>query len=151
MSEKHEVIQHFVEFYSPGTFVAESTVKPIESWDTQKACAMAKKIQERHGATPYGFRFSTRGRLAGELDSKEIKHSNMYYLGGEIFTLKDIKKRNDPNDRLLISNMEINKYDRVIQNDNSWRWTMVFNEGDVVLPFQTKTIPQIKCDRNYSR
>ena len=53
---------HFVTFYSPGTFVAETTTKPIPSWDVDLAVAMASDIRERHGALAYGFRFSTRAR-----------------------------------------------------------------------------------------
>ena len=46
--------KHFVTFYSPGTFAAETSRKPIESWDVDKAVAMSKEIKERHGALPYG-------------------------------------------------------------------------------------------------
>ncbi|KQY96411.1 DUF551 domain-containing protein [Brevundimonas sp. Root1423] len=66
------VQQHFVLFLSPGTFVAEATEKPVPSWDVATAVAMADSITERHGATPYGFRFITRGRAADELDSRQI-------------------------------------------------------------------------------
>ena len=66
------------------------------------ASSMAKKIKERHGATPFGFRFTTRQRRNDELDSKVVKTSCMYYLGGKVLTLDDIKKRNDPDDRILI-------------------------------------------------
>jgi hypothetical protein len=31
------VKQHFVTFYSPGTFFAETSEKPIDSWDVEKA------------------------------------------------------------------------------------------------------------------
>lgn len=36
--------QHFVTFYSPGTFVAETTAKPVESWDVDLAVAMSSDI-----------------------------------------------------------------------------------------------------------
>ena len=32
------------------------------------------------------------------------------------------------------TNMRINGYDKIVVNDNSWRWTGVLEEGDVVLP-----------------
>ena len=57
----------------------------------------------------------------------------MYFLGGKILTLQDVIDRNDPEDRILISNMRGNKWDRVIVNDNSWRITQPLEEGDVVL------------------
>lgn len=64
--------QHFVTFYSPGTFMAEMTEKPIDSWDVKAAVKMAKSVKERYGATPYGFRFTTRGRTDADLDSRVI-------------------------------------------------------------------------------
>ena len=45
--------KHFVTFYSPGSFVAETTTREIESWDIRKAQEMADKISERYDATPY--------------------------------------------------------------------------------------------------
>jgi len=127
--------KNFVTFLSPGTFVAESTTKEIESWDIHKATKMARDIQERHGATPYAFYFTTRGREKNDLDSKIIKTSGTYYLGGTILTLKDIKARKDQNDHILIRNMEANGWKKVIQNDNSWRWTQPLRRGDKVINY----------------
>ncbi len=125
--------KHFVTFYSPGTIVHEYSEKPIDSWDVDKAKEMAKDILERYSATPFGFQFSTRERKDDELDSKVIKKSNMYYLGGTILTLADVKKRGDKKDYILIMNMEGNGYDRVIENTNSWKATMPLEKGDIVL------------------
>ena len=127
--------KHFVTFLSPGTMVSETTTKAISAWDTNKAIGMAKDIKERHAATPYGFYFFTKERKEEDFDSKETKRSNTYYLGGEIFTLEDIKNRNDPKDKILISNMECNGYDRIIENKNSWKSTHPLKESDIVLYF----------------
>jgi hypothetical protein len=124
---------HFVTFYSPGTFVAETTTKPIPSWDVEKAKAMAKGIKERYGALPYGFQFITRTRGAKDLDSKVSKTSPMYYLGGKIETLAEVKARATEKDRILIANMEGNGYKRIITNDNSWIWTQPLKDSDIVL------------------
>lgn len=125
--------KHFVIFFSPGTFVSESTEKEIDEWDVDKAIKISKNIKERYGAIPYGFYFVTKGRNKDELDSKVITKSNMYYLNGEIFTLAQIKKRNDPKDKILISNMEVNKINKVIINSNSYTITLPFYKGDVIL------------------
>lgn len=127
--------KHFVRFYSPGTFVAEMSEKPIESWDTDAAMKMADEITERYSATPYGFRFITRGRDDDDLDSKEIASSNFYYLGGKVETLAEVEARNDPKEEILRSNMRCNGYDRIIVNDNSWRWTQPLDAQDVVLDY----------------
>jgi len=129
--------KHFVTFFSPGTFVAETTEKPVDSWDVEAAKSMARSIKERYGATPYGFRFSTRERKDDELDSKETKRSPMYYLGGKVETLAQVKKRATDKDRILIANMECNGWSRIITNDNSWRVTRPLEKGDVVLEFGT--------------
>ena len=125
--------KHFVHFQSPGTLFSEETRKEIDSWDVDKAVKMSKEITERYNATPYGFYFTIRERKENELDSKEIKRSQHYFLGGEILTLDQVKEKNDPNDRILISNMECNNYDRVIVNQNSWKCTLPLSENDVVL------------------
>lgn len=130
------VQQHYVVFYSPGTFVAEQTSKPVAGWNVETAVEIARGIQERHGSVPYGFCFVTRGRQADDLDSKEIARSCFYWLGGVIETLAEVKARNDPKDKILISNMEVNDYARIITNTNSWKWTQPLNDGDIVLEWK---------------
>lgn len=125
--------QHFVIFYSPGTFMAEQTTKPIESWDTDQAVEMASEIVERYSARPYGFQFITRSRNDDDLDSKVTDRSPMYFLGGEVETIEEIRDRANPDETILLSNMECNGWDRIVVNKNSWRWTQPLNEGDVVL------------------
>lgn len=125
--------KHFVTFFSPGTFVHEETTKPIDSWDVETANDMAKGIKERHGATPFAFQFSTRARADDELDSRTVERSPTYYLGGTVLSLQDVKDRGDPKDRILISNMEGNGWDHVIENRNSWKIVQPLNKDDVVL------------------
>lgn len=127
--------QDYVIFYSPGSFVAEQTQKPVEGWNVEAATEMARGIRERHGATPYGFCFITRGRRDDELDSREIARSPTYYLGGRIETIEEVEARNDPKESILRENMRGNGYDRIVVNDNSWRWTQSLRPDDVVLDF----------------
>lgn len=124
--------QHFVTFLSPGTFVHEETTKPIDRWDSALAAKMAKDIKERHGATPFGFYFTTRRRKATDLDSKVTDRSKMFFLGGQILTLAEVKRRM-PDKHILIANMEDNKIERVIINSNSWQIVQPFNPGDQVV------------------
>lgn len=134
--------QHYVTFYSPGTFFAETTAKPIKKWDVDEAVEMAHAISERYGARPYGFRFSTRGRDDDELDSRELRTSHLYYLGGRIETIAEIEARNDPDDRILLSNMRCNEWDRIVVNDNSWRWSQPLGKDDVVLDVKLREPPK---------
>lgn len=128
--------KHFVTFYSPGSFVSESTCKEIDSWDVEKAQEMARSIKERHGATPYGFRFSTRERKNDELDSKTVAKSGMYFLGGTIRHLDFIILENKPDEQILISNMKNNGWDRIVENTNSWRTIQPLEKDDVVLDWK---------------
>lgn len=125
--------RHFVTFYSPGTFVAENTEKPIDSWDISTAVKMAEKITERYNSHPYGFRFTTRGRTAEELDSKEIARSPMYYIRGKVETLAQVEARNDPNEHILRSNMRNNHWDRIVTSNTPWKWSQPLEKDDVVL------------------
>lgn len=125
--------QHFVVFLSPGTFVSEETHKPVDEWNPAIAADMARSIHERHGATPYGFYFTTRERGPNDLDSKQTARSAMYYLGGVVETAEQIMARNDPKEEILRSNIRSNHYDRIIINTNSWRFTAGLRPDDVVL------------------
>ena len=125
--------KHFVTFSSPGTFVAEKSTKPIDSWDTDRAVEMAKEIKERYGATPYAFHFTTRAREGEEFDSKEVKRSHQYFLGGKVETLEEVISRKDSKDSVLISNMKINNYDRIITTTEGWSWSQPLGPEDVVL------------------
>lgn len=125
--------KHFVTFYSPATFVSETTTKPIESWHVGQAVEMAKGIIERYNARPYGFAFETRERTDEELDSRVTKRSPMYYLGGTELTLQQVKDRNDPRNAILIANMENNGWDRVVENVNSWKAVLPMRPEDVIL------------------
>lgn len=125
--------KNFVTFFSPGTFVAETTEKAIDSWDIKKAEKMASKITERYGATPYAFQFTTRSRTDSELDSSISQRSPMYYIKGRVDTVDSVRKRNDPKESILLLNMEENGHKRVFTSLNGYRWTQPLNDEDVVL------------------
>ena len=90
MSE-NTVTRHFVAFLSPGSFFSEETHMRIDSWDVEQAAKMASGIDERHGATPYGFKFSTRSRAPAELDSRVTAKSGIHYFKGRIETRAEVE------------------------------------------------------------
>jgi hypothetical protein len=124
---------HFVEFFSPGTLVSESTVKPIDSWDAQVALTLVKGITERHGAKPYGFQFVTRSRGEADLDSREVARSPMHYFGVKVETLAEVEARATKNDAILLTNMRVNGYTRIVTTTRGWRFSAPLRDGDVVL------------------
>ena len=115
--------KHKVTFYSPGTFVHETSTREIDSWDVDQAIEMAKGIVERYGAVPFGFEFS----------SSDGSKSGMHFLGGTLETLAEVKARATDDDRILISNMECNGWDRIITNTNSWKIVQPFLPGDKLI------------------
>jgi hypothetical protein len=125
--------KHFVEFYSPGTIISETNLIEINSWDVNKAIELSKNIVQRHNSKPYGFKFITKSRNEYDLDSKITKQSNFYYLGGKIKTLAELKAENNPKDKILIDNMECNGYNKIIENNNSYKFTNYLNDDDIIL------------------
>ena len=125
--------KHFVTFYSPGTFLAETTERPIQSWDVKLAVKMSKTITERYNAHPYGFRFMTRVRTEKQLDSKIVKESPLYYISGTIETREQLEARNDPREEILRGNVRGNGYKRVIRTTTGWQWVQPLHDDDIVL------------------
>ena len=136
MKEAFIVKKHFVEFYSPGSFFAETDMREIDSWDIDKAKELAKEIIQRYGAKPYAFKFITRGRTDDELDSKVIEESGYYFINGIVKTLEEIKAENNPNNKILISNMECNKWDKVVITYSPYKWTQPFRKNDSVVTIE---------------
>jgi hypothetical protein len=120
---------HFVTFLSPGTMVAEQSTKPVESWDVDAAVKMARGVKERHGAVPYGFYFTTRERDDNDLDSREPRAATSTGSGGRSRRWPRLRPATDPKESILRSNMRINGWDRVVVNDNSWRWDAAARQG----------------------
>lgn len=134
--------KHQVTFYSPGTLFSESSTHDIDSWDTAKAVELSETVLARYNAKPYGFVFSTiivaddvpdgEGGFL-KVSSKEVESSGIHFLGGRLETYDDVVARNDEKESILRSNMRSNEMWVIIINDNSFRSTLPFNEGDCVV------------------
>jgi len=72
------------------------------------------------------------------LDSKVVKTSGTYFLGGRVLTLNEVKKEM-PGEEILISNMECNGYDRIIINTNSWKSCHPFGKNDFLLDWKPRS------------
>ena len=134
--------KHLITFLSPGTFTSEQTMRTIPEWNLAAAADMATAIQERHGAKPYAFYFST--DLVGDdvpdgeggmlkVQPKEVARSPIHHLGGKVLTYEEIEARADPKESTLLSNMRGNDMPLVLQNDNSYRHTVEFKATDLVV------------------
>lgn len=139
--------EHFVTFFSPGTFFLEQTICLIESWDVLEACKLAGGIVERYGARPYGFRFETR-LVSSPIDDgcggtrSPVERSGMYYLNGVLETLAEIEARADPSENILRSNMRCNGWDYVVVTKNVYKSVHPFEAGDHIVDWKTGNILQ---------
>lgn len=141
--------KHQVTFYSPGTFVSESSTYDIESWDTVKAVELSEKVVERYGAKPYGFVFETLLTFPNiksddgdsfKVQPKVKETSGIHFLGGKLETYDDVVKRNDSKESILRDNMRYNDSWIVCINTNSYRSTIPFGEKDCVVDAQGKIV-----------
>lgn len=138
-------MRHYVTFESPGTFFSESTSKPIEEWAPTLAVQLASGIEERYGARPYGFRFSTRIEADDVPDGhggvlkvqpRTCATSGMYFLGGRVLNFDEVPGEQS----ILRSNMRGNGWAFVVVNTNSYRCTQPFDSADVVVDVQTGAV-----------
>ena len=131
MTTKMEITQHFVTFLSPGSFVREEKTMPIAAWDTDTAQDLAADVVERHGARPFCFYFTTRGRSQDDLDSSILKKSSRYFINCHVQTLEEVQA--DPASRILAANMESANWTRVATTRSGFIWTDRMLQGDAVL------------------
>lgn len=133
------MIEHTVTFLSPGTFVSESTERPIDSWDVAKACAMARDIRERYSAKPYAFRFTTYTTAPdvpdGEggmlkVERREKESSGLFVLGGVVRPYETISSKEE---QILKDSMRCNDEPLLFENTNSYRFTYFFTDKDKIV------------------
>ena len=106
------VRQTYIEFLYSGVLVSEISTYEVKTRDPSKV-----KVPEN----AFGFKFfdilsvivDADGRKV-ELTSERINVSPMHYYGGTLHTVEELK-REFPNARILISNIEDNGYERAIR------------------------------------
>ena len=137
--------EHYVIFYSPGSFVSEVTKKKIDSWDIKKAHEMSKDIVERYNAKPYCFVFET-------YDNDILKKSSgKYHLNSIINTYDDIVYINKSEEEILRMNMIMNSIWVVAINNNSHKHISFFESSDVLLDLDGNIIAKGSDYTEYCR
>lgn len=122
---------NFIEFYIPAIYVpglieTRKIKKIITSWNIKKARKIYFRLMGENGVRPYAFRFISKG-LGG------MRYSGYHYIDGTVETLEKIKAKNDPKNKILIENMECNKWEKVITLYTPYKWTVPFDKNDVVV------------------
>jgi uncharacterized protein (UPF0128 family) len=114
--------KHYVEFYYPGSFFPETSVKEIKS--------RKEKIETPKGC--YGYMFFDQEEIEsnGEtLIGKPKNKSGMTYFGKK-YSIEDLK-REFPENRILISNIEGNGYKFAVKTIRG-NWQPVDKKDKVV-------------------
>lgn len=95
----------YVEIFYPGSFFPETKVQEVKD---------RTPIDLPNGAFAFSFFDREETKINGEvLYGKEKNRSGRFY-AGELFTLEEVKEK-FPENRILISNLENNGYDRVVK------------------------------------
>lgn len=115
--------QNYIEWLYPGVICSES---------------ISEKVDERilpleYPKHAFGFRFYDRTEVKTEdgenLYGKADHYTDWYYLGAAL-SFEEIKQKY-PSEKILIDNMRINKYDRVVKTIHGQ--FMPLKKNDVVL------------------
>ncbi|OGH92613.1 MAG: hypothetical protein A2534_00145 [Candidatus Magasanikbacteria bacterium RIFOXYD2_FULL_39_9] len=122
------VRKHFVQFLYSGSFFSEDSSKEVAERNPSK-------VEVPQGA----FCFSFYDQIVGvaiengkeiPVSSGMLDKSSNYYYGGKVYTVARLKKE-FPNDKTLISNIEGNGYKRAIRcRTGNWQ---PFENGDVFI------------------
>jgi hypothetical protein len=99
------MVNHYVKILYPGSFVSEESHQKIN---------LRKEFELPKNAYGYQFYDKEKTIINGEELEGKAKHRTKTFLKGIIYTLEEVK-RLFPESRTLISNMEINKWDKVIK------------------------------------
>lgn len=124
-----KISKHYVEYIFAGAIVSETSSKEIEERDPELAKSMMPKPS-------YGFRFYDEDSIEVEGKTYEAEKENYsgWYLCGREYTLNEVKelqKTSGENLKILIENMEANKFSSVARTCvGGW---VTFQPNDIIL------------------
>lgn len=103
---------HFIKFHLPGDVVPTTLSPRIPSWDIPTAITLA---DARAILRPYAFQFVTLGRDHHALERREMAASQMYYLGGTVMDLEELRDMGTPLAVELAETMAKHNFTHVIR------------------------------------
>lgn len=115
-------VKTYVEFFYPGVMFDETSLEEVTSRDVDRV----KVPQGAFGFLFFDLMSTEEGGV--KMESDRLNISPMYYYGGRIMTLDEVR-REVPSAHTLIGNMEGNDYNRVIRcRTGNFK---PFHDGDV--------------------
>ena len=128
----HKVTTRFVRFYTPGLIVAETQTADVATLDPMAVAwpdnAYAFTLHERDDVVDGGETYRGEARQVGPM---------YYHPESRVMTAEEIAARNDPTDRILLSNMRGNQWPRVVYS----RW------GNWPQPYDAEKCVVLGCPR----
>ena len=121
------MLKHYVQYFSPGSFVSETSDKEIPSRSLDHVLPMKKNSYS------YGFLFFDREetKINGEvLKGKKKNYSSTHYIGGRKMNATEVKAE-VKNNATLLSNMKINEWKYVVKT--KFGQFMPFEKGDIMI------------------
>lgn len=100
------MLKHYVTFLYPGSFVAEESSKEIDSREG--------KIKAPKTCFAYYLWDREEHEVNGELLKGSVKNKSGLLYFGEVMTIQEVEEK-VPNNKILISNMRINKWNKVVR------------------------------------
>lgn len=126
-------LTHYVRFYYPGIMFSETSIQEIKENDD---------VQIPKSCFTYEF-------FDMDLTGTEINISGKHYIG-DVYTIEDIEKMQDPSLDILLSNMKCNNFPKVVKtNIGNYQ---PLKEGDIVVPsqvyFRNQKLKRILNEKN---
>lgn len=118
------MLKQYIEFFYPGSFVSETSVQEVA--DRTPPTELPKAA--------YAYRFFARSEVMqdGEMLRGQPKDYSPTTYYGEAMTLEEVKALHGDSHRILIGNMECNRWKRVVRVACGQFFPL--EDGDVVVP-----------------
>jgi hypothetical protein len=139
-------IYYKVTYLSPGSFFSESSYYDFKTFSIKAFCAKAKKIKERHGASPYGFTWEKLSIPVKTpvVDGYEVtvkpkvlkKTKGICWITGDLVFRHELIKDEE---QIFASNL-LSKGGVGIINRNSHRFSYFFEEEDIIVDWDGKLV-----------
>jgi hypothetical protein len=137
VTASNERVIEYVEYLEPGSFFPEEYVEEVQGRTLQQLAEKAK---------PRVFCFTTYKVTVGEVTlggksqkvtSNAFDKSKCVYIDGNVYTLAELKEQ-FPENEILISNMEGNRWDRIIRcRTGNWQ---PFEKGDKLYSLKERRV-----------
>ncbi|PZM08070.1 hypothetical protein CPY51_30470 [Rhizobium tubonense] len=124
--------KEYAVFLFNGSFTNTERPVQVPCRDVDRATEIAQQLTLQYGAPPFAFHFESR---VDSLDSIGNR-SGLYYLGGTIQTLAEIRAECNPSNQRMIWNLEARGIDKIVTNNCPCLACFPLRDEDQVLTWE---------------